>query len=204
MKPSDPQPRTFHQFEAMGGVLTFTLFEDAAEDEATALTAIGAVLGEAGLEDLRRLGCRSIDDGVFFGDCFDPKTGALLHPGTVTLKGNKVLTAPKLIDLDGQTVLNSSRSLPEPGTGGEFAHAFAHPPYGMRAPNREVQAVFDKIVAIIMPEYRSHIIRDWSSPHLAEFYEIFSMGMEWWGVFLFTVQVPDLRRLTVIVGSSTD
>ncbi len=204
MKQSDPQPSTFRRFGEMGGVLEFTLFEEAEDDEAAALAAIGAVLGASGLEDLRQLGCRVIDDETFFGDCFDPASRALLHRGTVTLKSKKTLVKPKLIDLDGQAILSASNSLDEPGSGGQFAYAFSSPPYGMRGPKHELQSVFDKIVEIIMPAYQPHIIRDWSSPHLAEIYDIFSMGMEWWGVFLFTIQVPALRRLTVIVGSSTD
>ena len=34
--------------------------------------------------------------------------------------------------------------------------------------------------------------------------DYFAAGMEWWGVFLFSVYVPALQRLTIIAGSSTD
>ncbi len=45
---------------------------------------------------------------------------------------------------------------------------------------------------------------DWSSPRLPEASRFFAAGMEWWGVFLFTIYVPQIRRLTVIAGSTAD
>jgi hypothetical protein len=30
------------------------------------------------------------------------------------------------------------------------------------------------------------------------------MGMEWWGIFLFSIHVPAIERLTIVAGSTTD
>jgi hypothetical protein len=39
---------------------------------------------------------------------------------------------------------------------------------------------------------------------LPEASKFFAAGMEWWGVFLFTINVPSIGRLTVIAGSTSD
>ena len=39
---------------------------------------------------------------------------------------------------------------------------------------------------------------------LAEVSDYFESGLEWWGVFLFSIYVPALRRLVIIAGSATD
>ena len=47
--------------------------------------------------------------------------------------------------------------------------------------------------------------RDWAGPELPALCpDYFEPGTEWWGVSLFTVHVAEERRLTVILGSSTD
>ena len=55
-----------------------------------------------------------------------------------------------------------------------------------------------------MPPNLEHEILDWTNPKLPEVSAFFASGMEWWGVFLFTVHVPETGLLTVICGSTTD
>ncbi|MBN9467142.1 MAG: hypothetical protein J0J10_00035 [Bosea sp.] len=56
----------------------------------------------------------------------------------------------------------------------------------------------------LFPPLQKAEITDWSSPKLPEVSDYFADGMEWWGVFLFTIYLPDLKRLTVIAASATD
>jgi hypothetical protein len=88
--------------------------------------------------------------------------------------------------------------------GGQFAYAFSEPPYGLQARPSEVQELFCAIRDFILPRGSEHEISDWSSPRLTEASDYFTAGMDWWGVFLFTVYLPTLRRLTAIAGSTTD
>ena len=56
----------------------------------------------------------------------------------------------------------------------------------------------------VLPPDLAQVILDWSHPRLPDASPYFAAGMEWWGVFLFTVHVPALGRLTGIAGSATD
>jgi hypothetical protein len=73
-----------------------------------------------------------------------------------------------------------------------------------RAPPDEVQTVFEEIKEIMLPPKRHCEIADWSNERLPEVSDYFEDGMDWWGVFLFSMHVPSMRRLTIIAGSATD
>ena len=64
--------------------------------------------------------------------------------------------------------------------------------------------IFHAVRRFILPPDLEHDILDWAHPELPEVADYFAQGMEWWGVFLFTIHVPALNRLTAIAGSTTD
>jgi hypothetical protein len=174
-------PSAFKRFASMGGVVDFAVFEDASGTEDDCLAAIPAALQPRTtlhIETLRRLGFRRLDERTFLGDGYDSESGRLR--------------------LDKA----SSRALPLAGSGGQFADAFSDPPYGLQANDAAVQAVFQDIKAFLMPSGSD--ILDWSNPALPEVSDYFDAGAEWWGMYLFTIYVPDLRRLSVIAASTTD
>jgi hypothetical protein len=113
------------------------------------------------------------------------------------------LVNPRLRQLD-DLVMAGGVEIPDPGGGGQFAYAFSWTPYGLHAKPREIQQLFDAITDFVLPPGADHEIWDWASPRLPEVSQYFEAGMDWWGVFLFTIYVPSLRRLTVIAGSTTD
>ena len=172
-------PPAFGRFKAMGGVLDFAVFRDADGTEEDILAAVPeALYGYAyDREKLRSLGSRRITERTFFGGCYDYERGSLLM-------GDASWTT----------------------TDGQFAYAFLHPPYGLfpKPQPDEVQAVFEEIRNLILPPGQSREIADWSNDRLPEVSDYFEAGMEWWGVYLFSIYVPSLRRLTIIAGSSTD
>lgn len=47
-------------------------------------------------------------------------------------------------------------------------------------------------------------ILDWSNPKLVHVSDYFKAGMEWWGVFLFSIYAPTSRRLSIVMGSASD
>jgi hypothetical protein len=97
-----------------------------------------------------------------------------------------------------------SSPLPEAGTGRQFAYAFSRTLDALKAAAGEVQQLCNAITNFVLPPNREHHFLDWSSSRLPEASKFFAVGMEWWGVFLFTIYVPSIRRLTVIAGSTSD
>jgi len=207
MNRAETLPPAFSRFEEMWGVLDFAVFEDATGSEEEMLAAVPQALGASftvDVERLRSLARRPIPENVFFGDWYDPASGKLLSLGNYITDNGDELQDPKLIDLSGLRIKSSSAALPEPGAGGQFAYAFSSPPYSLRAMPEDIQATFDEIRAFILPRKTQAEIFDWTDPRLVDVSEYFSAGMEWWGIFLFSIYVPSLRRLTIVAGSTTD
>jgi hypothetical protein len=197
-------PREFERFRQIGGALHFAVYEDAAEDETEALVAIGSTIPDLDTDTLKSLGCKRIDKRSFFGDWYDAGTDSVLRIGEFTLSDGTKLINPRLKDLEGMDIRSGGSPLPEAGAGGQFAYAFSWTPYGLRAGPVEVQELFTAVRKFVLPPNLEHHILDWTSPRLPEVSKLFAAGMEWWGVFLFTVHVPAIRRLTVIAGSTSD
>ncbi len=204
-------PAAFDRYTSIGGVLDFALFDDSDGSEAEVLTAIEQCLRTALPEDapfdreaLRQSGSRVIGQAEFLGDHFDAEAGQLLKRGSWTLANGMELEDPLLVDLQGHSITNGSMGLPNVGSGGQFALAFSEPPYGLQADPVEVQHLFDSIRSLILPGHAETEIRDWTSTDLPEVSAYFDAGMEWWGVYLFSLHTPQTRRLTVIAGSTTD
>lgn len=197
-------PAAFRRYDEIGGVLLFRAFADVNGDESDCLADIANVLPDVDTERLRALSARRIDEEEFLGEWYDPTTGDLLRLGNYTTKDGQVLTNPRLRNLDGVDIRSGGSEIPEAGSGGQFAYAFSWTPYGLRGRPSRTQQLFDTIRGFILPPALEHEIRDWSSPRLPEVSQYFAAGMEWWGVFLFTIYVPAARQMTVIVGSTTD
>ena len=183
-------------------MLEFAVFDDANGDPDEAVSAICEALPGANPDALKEIGPWEIDDARLYGRWFED--GSLLKIGCKNESGE--LINPRLRDLGDQLLLAvpSGGPIPHPGSGGEFAYAFSDPPYGLRARAQEVQDLFDEIRDFIMPPGTAHRILDWTSADLPKVHSYFEAGMEWWGVFLFTIYAPACRRLTVILGSATD
>jgi hypothetical protein len=200
-------PAAFRRFRKVGGAVEFAVFEDAGGTEDEAIAAIGVALSKArtfNAERLRTLGGSLIGERAFLGDWCDPDSGELIQVGFWRTESGEELHDPVLKRLDGIRINAGTSRIPEPGEGGDFAYAFTSPPYSLRARPSEVQQLFDAIRAFILPPGLEHAIRDWSDPRLPEVSRYFDAGADWWGMFLFTIHVPELRRLTVASASTTD
>lgn len=197
-------PREFKRYWKIGGVLHFAAYSDADGDEETIAPAIGTLLRDPDLGKLRELGSRPIKQPKFFGDWYDLTSGDLMQLGTWRTEDERDLVDPRLKQLQGVRVSSGGAPIPEAGSGGQFAYAFTRPPYGLHARPAEVQSLFNAIRDFLLPPEARHDIRDWASPGLVEVSPDFQAGMEWWGVFLFSIYTPSTRRLVVIAGSATD
>jgi hypothetical protein len=200
-------PPAFERFNRIGGALEFAVFEGADGSEEQILEAMSTALPyrkRFSPERLRSLGYRRINERMFFGEWYDRSSGQLLKHGDYRTDDGRELKNPKLAELEGVKLMSGASPGPEPGAGGQFAYAFSNPPYSLHARPREVQALFDEICGFILPPLQWSEILDWSSPRLPDVSDYFEMGMEWWGVFLFSIHVPALERLTIVAGSTTD
>jgi hypothetical protein len=198
-------PHLFARYRKIGGVIDFNLFTDVGTlTEDVCLQAVSASIPELNRDRLRAISCRSVDDETFFGEWYDADKKVLIKRGAWRTDDGRSLTNPLLTDLEGLRIVGGGVETPRLGAGGQFAYAFSNPPYGLRATPREVQRVFDEVRHYLLPPNTAHEILDWSDPRLADAAEYFEAGMEWWGVFLFVVFVPDYRRLVVVAASTTD
>jgi hypothetical protein len=191
----------------MRGVLDFAVFEECTGSEEEILSAIGEGLPAKRSFDadaLRALGSRRIRERVFFGDWYDHETGNLIKVGGFRTASGEELENPVLKKLDRVTITSSASPAPDTRRGGQFAYAFSNAPYGLHGRPSDVQADFEEIRDYILPPAHACEIRDWSSAELGGVSDYFEAGLEWWGVFLFSIHVPALQRLTVIAGSTTD
>jgi hypothetical protein len=181
-------PNAFKRYRDAHGVLEFAAFQDADGGLESSVAAIRELVPDADGKRLLELGPRSIDDATFFGDWYDTASQAIARPAT------------------GYTI-------GRPGDGGDFARAFLSPPYGLwvagsqpgtAAAPSNVDAMFNEVREFILPLDLDHQVLDWAHPNLTDVSDYFAVGMEWWGVFLFTIHVPALGRLTAVAGSTTD
>lgn len=203
MTPADLPP-VFSLYHQMGGVIDFRAYDNvAALDEAVCVDAIARSVPGLDREALCAINCRTIDKRTFLGDWCDHRTGALIRRGKWRV-ADRDLENPLLVELDGVEIIAGGGDIPEPGSGGQFAYAFASPPYGLEASPNEVQRVFDAMGRFLFPPSAEHTILDWSDPRLPEASDYFRAGMEWWGVFLMAVYIPSFQRLIVISASTTD
>ena len=207
MQRTEKLPPPFKRYQKMLGALDFAMFEDTGGTEEDILSAMSQVFSGArrfDAERLRALGCRRLRERPFFGEWYDLESGMLLKLGTYTTADGTKLHNPKLTKLDRMKIMSGAAPCPEAGAGGEFAYAFSNPPYGLHGRPSEVQSVFEEIRDLILPPMHMSEICDWTSPKLPEVSDYFEAGMEWWGVFLFSIHIPALQKLTIIAGSTSD
>jgi hypothetical protein len=189
-----------------GAVVDFAAFTEADGSEAEILAAFAGVLEPSGFDAarLRALGGRPIDRTTFLGDWCDPRSGDLLRRGTWRTADGRDLHDPPRRLLEGVRILHGGSELPATAEGGQFAYALTEPPYPLSIGPAAMQDLFDRLLPALLPPGEPATILDWSSPELPRVSRYFDDGMEWWGVFLFSIHLPARRRLVVILGSATD
>lgn len=201
----DLLPAAFDRY-ARVGELEFALFDDADGTPEAIVEAVQRALPSRASFDgarLLQLGSRAIDQTTFFGDALSIDGHDLIRRGTWRTADGRELADPTFRQLAGLKVVSGGGSRPAPGTGGNFALAFSHPVHGP-ADLLAMQDLFDAIRAVLLPPATPAEIRDWTSPQLDQVSDYFRPGLEWWGVYLFSVYLPQWRQLAIVLGSATD
>jgi hypothetical protein len=209
------QPSPIYEFHEARGIPYYAFFEDADGDDATAEAAIFWHLsriidrewgsGIINPQVLRTLPRWVIDRRMFFGDWYDMDRRTLKRIGRGEYEGLGEVEDPTYAEIEGRKQVGWwAGAVPKIGEG-NYAYAFAEPVYSLSSSYTRTQELFHEINAhFLSEEFPREIITDWSSPELRNLSEYFHAGLEYWGVFLFTVYDPETRRLTVISASTTD
>lgn len=160
--------------------------------------------GDCDVKLLRTLGFRVLSRDEFMGTHWSPTARKLVKQGVWTDAHGVAHRDPILETLDGVKFTCGGGELGSPHESGDYARAFAFPPYGLTGTPSSIQAIFDEVTETFMPSDRKTIIRDWCHRDLPKVSAYFEDGNEFWGMFLFTVHVPAERRMCVIMASETD
>ena len=207
-------PDEIREFDRMGGAVHYSFFVNAEGSDADLEGAIlwhcakvlekEYITGWIEPAKLRTLPRGVIDRKAFFGDWYDMERDALIYRGGGRVDDGRELVDPTYDEMGRAKIKLWGSGCPDVGSGGNYAFAFSQPPYSGQMARLEVQDMFRRINKLILPAEGGEIITDWSSKQLADFCEHFEHGMEYWGVFLFTIFDPATQRLTVISASTSD
>ncbi len=214
-----PLPASIERFQNSGGALEYSVFLGDCNGLETHRRAIDAHLTNAAIaadhDDtwtlpadqatyLQTLEERELTPEQFFGDSCDPVDRMLIRQGSGDVKGLGRLTNPRYGTLYGRKFGSWGFGVPGHKQAGQYAFAFAQPPYSLRMSLEETQSCFSAINDVILPAGEPAVIFDWSAKDLVPLDPYFEAGAEWWGMFLFTIHHPSLSQMIVISGSSTD
>ena len=200
-------PAAFSRYDRLGGALEFAIFDDADDSPQAVAEAIRLALPRSATfsaERLLELGSRQINEKQFFGSYLSEDGRDLIRRGTWRTADGQQFTDATFRQLAGLQVKSGGHSPPDPGEGGNFALGFAFPVHGPRGDPLEWQQLFNAVRAVLLPPATPAEIRDWASPQLGEVSDYFAAGLEWWGVYLFSIYLPEWRQLAIVLGSTTD
>lgn len=200
----DPQPRIFKSFADMGGVLCHWVFDDADGDHETLKLAISECIPDARENILAKINPKRVNRSEFLGEWYSEINMSLIMKGSVRMGNGEELEDPSYEDLGVRPILNRVSFLGEVGDPQGYAYAFARPPYGLQASLPEVNRLFRSVLSVVMPDHCQVECFDWTCASLEALSTFFDDGAEWWGIYLFTAYVPEMRQLTVMAASATD
>lgn len=131
----------------------------------------------------------------FLGPRFDHARGGLIVQGKAKLH-NEFFFYRDEVCVDNII----PQGLVDDGFGPGFAYVFSDPPYGMSIDTRELGQLFNSFLSEVLKLSDNSVIYQWPT----DWSNFFDAGHEWWGAFLWSLSIPDTRRILIIAASSTD
>jgi hypothetical protein len=205
MQISQQRFEAYERHQEMSGVLNIQIFNACEDTLENHRSALASVLELSAPKPLEVLSPKRISQAAFHGDFFDKKTGHLVPGGQlVDDYGNKI-TKPYLTDIHHK---KGSSYNPPGGQTGSFAFAYLLPPYGLfrhnaKLTNIEIEQTYLEMCDYMMPSKNNHIL-NWVEPKLIEIAPHLEKGMEWWGVYAYTIHNAEKRMVSAIVAAETD
>lgn len=189
-------PKIFTALRKIGVVLEYSFFERAGGGREERLAAIDAHLTNAddtarpylptpAREALANVQDRKITREQFLGDWCDPNDSMLVLRGSGKLETLGEMENPRYDAIGDHPVVSWGNGIPEFEDPGQYAYAFAQPPYGLKAKRSRIAQLFRISTEELIPPRMAVSIYDWSEGDLVKIHPTYARGMEWWGVFLF-------------------
>lgn len=208
-------PPVIFKLAAIGVELDYSFFAGAEPDRLSRLLAVDAHLVRAdsprqwhlpadAIVALQSLNERPITREIFLGDWCDPRDLMLIRRGSGEVEGLGRVSDIRYDKLGEAPFRSWGGANPDCEEPGQYAYAFSCPPYGLKGPSAKIQRLFKASTELILGRGGRIEIFDWSGGDLTRVHPTFEAGMEWWGVFLFTVFNPGDHSMVVISGSTTD
>ena len=210
-----PTPKIFCELKKIGVVLKYSFFDSAGPTRSSRLLAIDAHLADANepcewhlpkenAEALELLAERKLDRSQFLGQWCNPSDLSLIQRGSGHVQGVGEVENLRYDDARIKRIRSWTSSIPDSHDAGEYAFAFSQPPYSLFGGRAKAQRLFRESTGVILPPSEKIYIYDWSGADLSEVDSYFEAGMDWWGIYLFTIFQPSIGRMIVISGSTTD
>ena len=210
-----PSPPIIFELASIGVEPDYSFFAGAGPDRLFRLLAIDAHLSgvetprewhlpAAAIAALQSIEERELTREAFLGEWCDPRDLMLINRGSGEVEGLGRVSDIRYDKLGEAPFRNWAWATPDCDEPGQYAYAFSSPPYGMQGSQAEIQRLFKQSTELLLGRGERIEIFDWSGGHLTRVHPLFEAGMEWWGVFLFTIFRPDDHSMIVISASTTD
>ncbi|MFU7529105.1 hypothetical protein [Qipengyuania sp. ASV99] len=141
---------------------------------------------------------------AFLGEWCDPRDLMLIKRGSGEVEGLGQVSDIRYDKLGEAPFRSWGGATPDCEEPGQYAYAFSCPPYSLEGPSAKIQRLFKASTELLLGRGERIEIFDWSRGDLTRVHPLFEAGMEWWGVFLFTIFKLDDHSMFVISGSTTD
>jgi hypothetical protein len=210
-----PSPPIIFELAGIGVELDYSFFGGAGPDRLDRLRAIDAHLSAAenprewhlpadAIVALQSIEERKLTREAFLGEWCDPRDLMLIRRGSGEVEGLGRVSDIRYDKLGEAPFRSWGGATPNCDEPGQYAYAFSCPPYSLEGPSAKIQRLFKASTELILGRGGRIEIFDWSGGDLTRVHPTFEAGMEWWGVFLFTILNPEDHSMVVISGSTTD
>jgi hypothetical protein len=208
-------PQIIFELASIGVELDYSFFAGAGPERLDRLLAIDAHLSAAenprewhlpadAIAALQSIEERELTREIFLGEWCDPRDLMLIRRGSGEVEGLGRVSDIRYDKLGEASFRNWGGTTPDCDEPGQYAYAFSCPPYRLEGPSAKIQRLFKASTELLLGRGEKIEIFDWSGGDLTRVHPVFKAGMEWWGVFLFTIFKPDDDSMIVISGSTTD
>lgn len=201
----DWQNKHYDLYCSSGGVISISVCEEAEDTHVCHAAAVTAAINS---KDIERVSNKvsnvvpvEINEETFHGSYFDYDRQLLRHNGTINLAGGDTQTNPFYKDIESKW--GGSSHIPDLWSLGEFAYAFCRPAYGLTMKPFKIHETYLAITSEVTPRDQCRIL-SWQKKEILAADPWLKAGVDWWGVFVFSVYNKNTGQLFGIAASDTD
>lgn len=192
-------------YRSSGGVIFISVCEEAEDTHDCHAATLAAAINSKDVEKVSNKVSNvvpvEIEEEAFHGSHFDYDRQLLRHNGTVNLSRGRSQTNPYYKDMLSN--MGCSSDIPDLWCLGEFAYAFCQPAYGLSMKPFEIHETYSAITSEVTPRNQCRIF-SWQKEEILDADPWLKAGIDWWGVFVFSVYNKNSGQLFGIAASDTD